>query len=144
VLLGKYLAVTSIDSGFLLLDEPLKSVGWDSRNKIAYSPKIQSIEALPRDGYDEWCVSESPMDLGQVFEGNPFEAALKPGLVQVFVNFGGFPMHDPSMRDLVELFWTQLEWINPESYVADGNDYLTFVTRNKELFAAVCQALSTA
>ena len=44
---GKYLAITSIDSGFLALDSELKSAGWESRNNIAYSPQIQSVEKLP-------------------------------------------------------------------------------------------------
>ena len=40
VVLGKYLAVTSFDSGPLLLSEEQKSAGWTSNAGIAYSPEI--------------------------------------------------------------------------------------------------------
>lgn len=139
--LGKYLAVTSIDSGFLFIDEQLKSDGWYSRNKIAYSSRIQSVEALPHEGYDEWYVLEAATDLGQLVEGNPFEAPPKPGQVYACVNYGGCHLHDHSMLAVADLFWKQLEWINPESYFADGGHCLTFVTRNKGLFTAVSRAL---
>jgi hypothetical protein len=38
------------------------------------------------------------------------------------------------------MFWQQLVRIQPESYVAD-NDYLSFVTMNKALFARVHDAV---
>jgi hypothetical protein len=41
---------------------------------------------------------------------------------------------------LIDLFWQQLARIGPESYVAD-NEYLTFVTMNKALFANVHDAV---
>jgi len=142
VVVGKYLAITSIDSGSLFINEQLKSAGWESRNDIAYSPLIQSIEGLPHDGYDEWYVFEAPVDLGEVSHGNPFEAPIKRGQVHVIVNYGGVVLCDPDMRGLADLFWKQMEWINPESYLGDSHDTLTFVTRNKDLFNPVCQALS--
>jgi hypothetical protein len=140
VVLGKYLAITSIDSGSLVLNGGLKSAGWESRNHIAYSPQIQSIEGIPHDGYDEWYVFDAPMDLGELSDGNPFDAPLQPGRVVVFINYGGFNLHEAVQQSLIELFWKQLKWINPESYLADGSDYLIFVSRNKNLFDAVQQA----
>jgi hypothetical protein len=140
--LGKYLAVTSIDSGSLAPDEALKSAGWESRNRIAYSPNIRSIETLPRAGYDEWYVFENPRDLGKVSDENPFEIPPKPGQVQVFVNYGGFALNNAALEALTNLFWKQLDWIYPESYLADGSDYLTFVSRNKDIFNVVCHTLS--
>jgi hypothetical protein len=56
------------------------------------------------------------------------------------VNYG-LGLHRPEMKDLIDLFWNQLDWIQPESYIAD-NDHLTFVSRDESLFAAVCEALS--
>ncbi len=140
-LLGKYLAVTSIDSGFLAMNEELESAGWASRNRIAYSPQIQSVERLPHDGYDEWYVFDAPMDLGEVSDGNPFNTPLQRGRIVVFVNYGGFALHDAQLQPLIDMFWRQLEWINPESYLADGSDNLTFVSRNRALFEAVRRAL---
>jgi hypothetical protein len=138
---GKYVAITSIDSGFLALDPELKSAGWESRNNIAYSPQIQSAGKLPLEGYDEWYVSNAPMDLGELCSGNPFETPVQPGRLRVFINYGGFNLSDPGNDSLIEMFWKQLEWISPESYLADGSDYLIFVSRDKTLFHRVHEAL---
>ena len=48
--LGKYVAVTSFDSGSLSLSDEEKAAGWESRNGIAYSPLIRSVETLPDRG----------------------------------------------------------------------------------------------
>ena len=144
VVLGKYVAVTSIDSGPLILNDDEISIGWQIRNDIAYSPKIQSVEGLAHgecEGFDEWYVFEAPSDLGQVIRGNIFESRLNPGQIAVFVNYIAFGFHDPLTQELTDLFWRQLEWIRPESYIADGS-LLNFVSRDSNLFATVFQALS--
>ena len=47
------------------------------------------------------------------------------------------------MSDLVRLFWKQIGWIQPESYIADGAaGLLTFVSRDEDIFATVRNALS--
>ena len=145
VTFGKYLAVTSFDSGPLSLNELEKKRGWYSRGEIAYSPQIQSLEVLPpRGGFDEWYVFEQSVDLGHLGDrANIFEAPLTPGQVETFVNFcDGCALHRPN--DLTDLFWRQLEWIRPESYVADGDNLLTFVTTNENLFSLVSKALREA
>jgi hypothetical protein len=139
--LNKYLAVTSFDSGQLVLNEQERAAGWENHNGIAYSPRLQSLQDLPHDGYDEWYIFQSPADLGQVWKGDVFNAPLQSGSIAVFVNFSGFSLHNPGTRTLFDLFWTQLESIGPESFVADG-DLLNFVSRDQELFAAVCAALA--
>ena len=142
-LLGKYLAVTSFDSGPLILNQDEVSAGWQTRDGIAYSPKIHAVENLVYGecgGFDEWYVFDSPAELGRVLEGNIFVTAPQAGQVAVFVNYGGFGLHTPVMKGLVDLFWPQLEQISPESYIADG-DLLNFVTRDKDLFMAVRKAL---
>lgn len=141
VVLGKYLAVTSIDSGYRVLSVEETSTGWENRRGIAYSPLIQSVETLPWAGWDEWYVFAQPVDMGVSRLGeNIFDPALKPGEVGTFVNYG-FALHLPERASLADLFWSQLEHIQPESYIAD-NDYLTFVTRDESLFADVAKALS--
>lgn len=141
VVLGKYIAVTSIDSGYLHPVDIEKLAGWESRQLIAYSPMVLSVENLPRDGWDEWYVLSRPMDLGiSRLRDNIFDPALKAGEVGVFVNYA-FALHPPERAGLADLFWNQLDHIQPESYIAD-NDYLTFVTRDENLFAAVAKALS--
>src|ERR1017187_1005511 len=141
VVLGKYLAITSIDSGHLSPSTEEKLAGWESRLGIAYSPLVQSVETLPRDGWDEWYVFRQSVDLGVSRLGsNIFDPPLQPGGVGVFVNYC-LPLHRPEMKGLIDPFWQQLDWIQPESYIAD-NDYLTFVSRDENLFAAVCETLS--
>src|SRR5438105_15566976 len=64
IVLGKYVAITSIDSGSLVPTEKETATGWQSRGKIAYSPKVQSAEEIPAAGWDEWYIFEEPVDLG--------------------------------------------------------------------------------
>jgi hypothetical protein len=138
--LNKYLAITSLDSGSVRLNDEEKLLGWESRNGIAYSPKIQSTEKLPHEWYDEWYVFATPPDLGKLWEGNNvFEAPLRREEVAAFVNFGGFSLHDTEMKPLADLFWMQLESICPESVILDG-DFFNFVSRNRESFEAVRKA----
>ena len=136
VVLNKYVAITSLDSGSVRLNEEEKRLGWESRNGIAYSPRIQSIEKLPHEWYDEWYVFTSPSDLGKLWQGNVFEAPLQRGNVAAFVNFGGFSLHDTVMKDLADLFWKQLDSIHPESVILDG-DFFNFVSCDQESFEAV-------
>lgn len=146
---GKYVAVTSLDSGPMALTDAEKRLGWRSRNEIAYSPLVQSLhdcrtKRVPDGcaGFNEWYVFNSPFDLGELWHGNVFEAPIMPGQVCTFVNFGpGFALHNPEMASLVSLFWKQLDWIQPESYIADADMFLTFVSRNEDIFAAVRNAL---
>jgi hypothetical protein len=143
VLRGRYIVVTSHDSGPLLLSEEEKREGWQSRNEIAYSPQLASVDKLRHgmcSGFDEWYVFESPRDLGKIWLGNIFESPTTAGHVSTFVNFAGFALHNPNVRDLVNLFWKQIDWIQCESYIADG-DLLTFVSRNRDAFDAVRHAL---
>jgi hypothetical protein len=140
--LNKYLAITSFDSGPLSLSENEKAAGWQSRGSIAYSPRVTTVHDLPHDLFDEWYVLEAPVDLGGLLSPakNPFEASLQKGLVCPFVNFGGFSLSRPAMKDPADMLWQQLEWIRPESYIADG-DYLNFVSSNRDIFGAVQKAL---
>ena len=140
VVLGKYVAVTSIDSSEFVPTEKEAAAGWKSHGKIAYSPKIQRADDLPREGWDEWYIFSGPADLGKSYlQENVFQAPRGKGHLSVFVNHC-FALHQPEMNSLVTLFWQQMEWVRPESYVAD-NDYLNFVSMNKALFASVHDAL---
>src|SRR5262249_13243788 len=103
------------DSGPLALSAEEKAAGWELRGQIAYSPKVQSVEILPRAGHHEWYVFGSPTDLGTShLEENVFEVPHEPGHLSVLVNYS-FALHRPEMRDLSALFWKQIEWIRPES-----------------------------
>jgi hypothetical protein len=143
-LAGKYVAVTSLDSGSLRLTEEEERSGWRSRGGVAYSPQVRSVETLRHGGFDEWYIFDSPKELGQVWQGNVFELPSTSDYVSVFVNFGDFAPHNPEVEALATLFWKQLDLIQPEAYLADGNQFLTFVTRDQQLFAEVCKALADA
>lgn len=142
IVLGKYVAITSIDSGQLMPTDKETAAGWLSRARIAYSPKIENVQDVPRAGYDEWYIFDAPTDLGTSHLGeNIFEITPERGHLGVFVNYG-FALHPPDRADkhLVTLFWEQINRIQPDSYLAD-NDYLTFVTGNKAVFASVLNAV---
>ena len=141
VVLSKYIAVTSFDSGSLVPNEDETVAGWQSRGGIAYSPKVESVDKLPHDVYDEWYVFNAPRDLGHLYQGNIFETSMKAGQVAAFVNYGpGFSLKNSEAKDLTDLFWLQLERIRPQTFISDG-DILNFVTCDKQIFAAVCAAL---
>jgi hypothetical protein len=140
IVLGKYVAVTSIDSGQLIPTDKETAAGWQSRAKIAYSPKIENAQDLPLDGWDEWYIFNTPKDLGTShLAENIFEVPQEQGHLSVLVNYG-FALHPPERSHLADLFWPQMARINPESYIAD-NDFLTFVSMNKALFASVRDAV---
>lgn len=141
IVLGKYVAVTSIDSGEFVPTEMETAAGWQSRAKIAYSPKIEKAEDLPREGWDEWYIFNTPTDLGTShLAENIFGVPQEQRHLSVLVNYG-FALHPPERAiHLADLFWTQMARIRPESYVAN-NDYLTFVTMNEVLFTRVRDAV---
>lgn len=142
IVLGKYVAVTSIDSGQLIPTDKETAAGWQSRAKIAYSPKIENAQDLPREGWDEWYIFNTPTDLGiSHLAENIFEVPQEQGHLSVLVNYG-FALHPSERADLTlaRLFWEQIMRIKPESYVAD-NDYLTFVSMNRALFSSVRDAV---
>lgn len=64
IVLGKYVAITSIDSSALVPNDEEETAGWQSRGGIAYSPKVRMIDTLPREGWDEWYIFTNYTDLG--------------------------------------------------------------------------------
>ncbi|MSV35228.1 MAG: hypothetical protein EXQ47_06460 [Bryobacterales bacterium] len=51
--------------------------------------------------------------------------------------FAGVRGTDSERETVRSASWDQLGWIQPESYLADGYDVLTFVTTNRELYELV-------
>ena len=45
------------------------------------------------------------------------------------------------MTEISDPFWRQMDWVQPESYIADGMDCLLFATRNSQLYAVVQETL---
>jgi hypothetical protein len=152
VVFGKYLAVTSTDSGPLRLSDQEKNDGWwTAQNgrffratswsgpeyrddwKIAYSPRRTSIYGLPNETHEECCAG---FDEWYVFEQPP-----KATEMEVFVNWGGFRLYEPKYQEWADRLWDQLSRLAVESYIADGTVF-TFATRNEGLFANVTGAFS--
>ncbi|PYT18794.1 MAG: hypothetical protein DMG58_37500 [Acidobacteria bacterium] len=75
---------------------------------------------------------------------NPWteESRSRPGRVIPFVNH----YFSPDLADdfLSGMFWDQLATILPESYISDGSECVTFVSRNAHLFQAVCASFAPA
>lgn len=140
IVLGKYVAVTSVDSGQFVPTDKEMAAGWQSRAKIAYSPKIENPEDLPLEGWDEWYIFNTPKDLGTShLEENIFEVPQEHGHLSVFVNYG-FALYPSGRAGLADLFWPQMRRICPESFVAN-NDYFTLVTMNEALCAGIRDGL---
>jgi hypothetical protein len=138
-LLNKYVVVTSLDSGPLHLNEQQIDVGWKRLGRLAISPRISNAGDVPFQWFDEWYIFD--------------DAVPTLSDIEVFVNRGTFSLGEPnptidtmyigldsSVRAAMvaavvpwrEKFWTQLERLNAESYVANGNCF-TFVTRDAKL-----------
>jgi hypothetical protein len=140
IVVGKYVAITSFDSGPLRLTEGQRSAGWVSHGEIAYSPEVQHVNAVPQTYFSELYVFGAPTNLGVLADPNLniFESEMQPEQVRAFVNFD-FGFHDPEYAALAHMFWQQLGWIKAESYLAQ-NDYALFITANPKLFAVVYEA----
>jgi hypothetical protein len=110
VVIGKYLAVTSIDSGTLRLTEQERNYGWwtseagkvfsatswsgrDYRDggKVAYSTRVTSIHSLPNETHDECC--------GGYSEWYIFEQPVEADEMEVFVNWMGFALYDAPYKE---------------------------------------------
>ena len=63
IALWKYIAITSFDSGPLVLTNEEIAAGWESRGNIAYSPKIQDIASLPVPSMTSGTFSAVPLTL---------------------------------------------------------------------------------
>jgi len=149
VLLDKHVVVTSLDSGPLYLNDQQVNAGWNRVGRLAISPRISNAGEVPFQWFDEWYIF-----------GDPVPALSN---IEVFVNFGTFSLgepnptidtmyvgSDPNKRAAMvaavvpwrEKFWAQLEQVNPESYVANGNCFM-YVTRDAKLHADVTVLMET-
>ena len=112
LVVGRNVAITSLDSGPLCLSKEELESGWSFANEVALSPRIVRSSELPRSGYDEWLIFDE------------IEAPL--GDVKVFVNHGGFSLVDSEIDAMPMLseFWNQLCRISPYAYVAEGDNFV--------------------
>ena len=148
--LGKFLVITSVDSGEFRAAATLD--GWRVSEGIAYSPRIDSIDDLPEDAFysfSEWYIYDVPTQVGRISKENIFASEIAPPDVFTFVNYFGFSFSNPEMQPVVELFWKQLNWMRPVSYVADGangnispaSNGMAFVSRDPICFQSVRRSM---
>lgn len=144
IVVGKYVAVTAFDSGPLVPTKEESANGWHSQFGIAYSPRVADPGDIPHDNcYDEWYVFNEPTVIGRIAEqqANIFERWQTDDTLFQFVNFH-LGLNVEEQKALAGLFWMQIRRIQPEVYVADCQDFVTFVSKNKELFAAARTGLA--
>lgn len=141
LVVGRFVAVMSFDSGPYRLTSTDVAAGWRSDGAIAYSPRISGIEQLPMGEWDEWYVLKQAR-------------ALPP--VDVVVNHAGFSPEpaatatesgrramdtlDAYAAERLERFWSQLETIRPLAWVAEG-DGLSVVLSDASLAQSVFEAV---
>lgn len=138
ILQGRCIAITSRDSGNWIPEEEA-ALGWQLRNRVVYSTPISSVGTIEWGYYDECYVFvDEPTDLGTRVQGNPFlpENTARPNETHVaLVNFTGWRLGSDGLHDeLDQMLWQQLAWTRAESYLAQSGSWMTFVTRNQQLF----------
>jgi hypothetical protein len=146
IFLNHFLVVASTDSG-----EPRwwaeKLPGWECRGFVGYSPLLLSFDGIlyqtdgpDAAGWDEWYTFNEPTDVGEVIRGerNPFteDSRANLNLILAWVNHYFLP-HEDQDDELIHMFWSQIERLRPVSYISDGCERLTFVTRDPQAFDAV-------
>ena len=140
---GLRLCITSFDSGVIRPSEEEIDIGWSTLGSVMVSPPLTESLELPHDEYDEWYILDSPS-----FASGEFE---------VFVNYGGFTLVSPDeiyktydstwektgldyLTPIQERFWSQLEQLNPKTFVAMG-DLDVVVTRDREFLSQLRTAV---
>ena len=146
VLLGRHLVITAFDSGPIIPNPEEMEAGWTAHGATLCSPRLTSLKGIQYDNYDEWYVFTEARYLD-----NP----------EIFVNYCGFSLRNPRhlledadptwditgikyrinvIDELQEMFWYEIERFSPESYIADGDNFI-YVTKNRKLFEAVRDAV---
>ena len=140
IVVGKYVAITSFDSGPLRLSSEQLAKGWTSVADVAYSPQVQDPKDIPADQYDEWWI---------------FDAPAKMESSRMFINNTGFRLSTPKdtvddptwdlaaqqhwagvQRGWQDELWKLVRENEPTSYLA-SNGQLIFITRDTDLAARV-------
>lgn len=79
--------------------------------------------------------------MGEITQGNPWteEALARPGRFLALVNYSYFPeaKHEAEDYFLWKEFWNQIVKHQAESFISDGREAVTFVTRHPQLFEKI-------
>lgn len=116
IAVGQAIALTTIDSGTVRLDEAELQAGWTSQGGIAYHSRLPDLDLLPHlpngryeEGFQELYTFLYSVNLGEVHTGNVFEDGTRPQSLTRFVNLYGFSPQDSEMDSLTNysgVSWT--------------------------------------
>jgi len=114
------LHLATFDSGPLAPSDEEINQGWSADGEIMFSPPLTNKVVIPYEQYDEWYLSNTKLSFPNGFDR--------------FVNYSGFNLSAESgfNPELQAQFWEQLVKINPETYVAIGDNDIV-VSKNEAL-----------
>lgn len=117
---GYILHLATFDSGPLKPSEQELNQGWSTNGEIMFSPPLSDKVTIPYEQYDEWYLSKVKLSFPNGFDR--------------FVNYGGLNLSPTSDFNpaILDQFWTHLVDINPETYVAIGDNDIV-VSKNESL-----------
>lgn len=120
LVLGRYVAIASCDSGPYTPTDEEFTAGWSKIGALAVSPLVKVVSQLPMPGFDEWYV---------------YDRLIKFEPHADFVNRLGFsPLN---VEDTcTEEFWRQVVKLEPLHVLGSGTPDLFLVTRDELLFQA--------
>ena len=138
---GKCLHITSFDSGPITPNEEEVELGWHMHNDVMVSPPLCKDMLVPYEQYDEWYISDPEL--------------IYPAEFEIFVNYGGFHLASPEeltkdddptwergrmdfLYPLQEMFWAQLNELDPESYISIGDNDIV-VSKNEQFIDNVAE-----
>ncbi|WP_260436298.1 hypothetical protein [Burkholderia sp. Bp9143] len=121
LVLGRYVAIASCDSGPYTPTDEEFTAGWSKIGALAVSPLVTEVSQLPMPGFDEWYV---------------YDRFIKFEPHANFVNRLGFsPLNVDDTY--TEEFWKQVAKLEPQHVLGSGTPGVFLVTRDKTLFEAV-------
>jgi hypothetical protein len=150
--LGRYIAVTSNDSGIPDLTPARQELGWRFDSGVLYSPCLTTPDLLTTiphqlegpDGpsFDEYYLLEEPMPLGATSRKLPLllSEPEQSNLLTVFVNMY-FELELNPPHELEPYLWAQLSRIRPFAYLSDGSTCITFVSESEAIVSTLWQRL---
>lgn len=121
------LHLATFDSGPLAPSEEEQKQGWSTDGEILFSPPLSNKVDIPYGQYDEWYLSKTKLNFPDRFDR--------------FVNYSGFNLSPESEfnPEILNRFWIQLVDINPDTYVAIGDNDIV-VSKNETLIEYIKNA----
>lgn len=132
LIIGKYVAIVCNDGGAFIPTEEERLRGWYQKGEISFSPIMTSDELKEGvfEDYDQWCMFEKKAEFDKMTD---------------YVNYGGFTLIDRN-NELEEIhptwdkvglkkdvekteslkreFWNEVENINPNCIVVNGDNFI--------------------